>query len=89
MMSKKNVDEDDDQLFGPSLTALKHYAKAVVYEDYRNQFTNENDDITMISLWTEDQKGHLFSGKPITAKNVIKRPINEDSGDFKTNNVIE
>ena len=36
MMSKKNVDEDDDQLFGPSLTALKHYAKAVVYEDYRN-----------------------------------------------------
>ena len=54
MMSKVNVDEDDDQLFGPSQTPLKHYAKAVEYEDYRNQSTNENDDITMISFWSED-----------------------------------
>ena len=43
----------------------------------------------MISLWSEDSKGHLFAGKPITAKNVIKRPINEDSGDYKNNNAIE
>ena len=80
-MKKVNEDEDDDLLFGPSINNSNHYADSVEYEDDRSLKTNENDDITMISLWSEDEKGHLFSGKPITAKNLIKRPINESSGD--------
>ena len=53
-MSKVNEDEDDEQLFGPSQNNLKHYANAVEYKDDRNLNANENDDITMISLWSED-----------------------------------
>ena len=87
-MSKVNEDDSDDQLFGVSQTALKHYANAVEYEDYRN-LERDSNDVTLISLWSEDPKGHLFAGKPITAKKLIKRPINESSGDETTNNAIK
>ena len=88
-MTKVNEDEDDEQLFVPSINNSNHYADSVEYEDERSLKTNESDDITLISLWSEDSNGHLFAGKPITAKNLIKRPINESSGDDTTKNVIE
>ena len=47
-----------------------------------NTTMSGEDDITLISLWSEDTKeGTLYSGKPFVAKNVIKRTISDANDD--------
>ena len=55
-----------------------------------NTTMSGDDDITLISLWSEDSiEGHLFSGKPFVAKNVIKRSISDVNDDFTKHKAID
>ena len=55
-----------------------------------NTIMSGEDDITLISLWSEDNKeGQLYSGKPFIAKNVIKRSISDVNDDLTTFKAID
>ena len=54
------------------------YGEAINTKNKQSKDSRKPIDNVMISLWSEDDKGHLYSGTPINAKNVIRRNINDD-----------